>query len=328
MYRLVYSDYDMPTFEIEEQVLDPLGVEIVLAASSDEDTLAREVKQADVLMAGYAPITAAIVEAAAAGRCRAIVRNGIGYDNIDVATAVRHGIPVANVPDYCVNEVADHTMSMLLAFARRLIDVVLTTRSGGWEIPRDSIPRLAGRKLALIGVGRIGRRVASRAQAFDLVVEAFDPARPGDVPGVAYAESPEDLVRDADYISIHAPLTAETHHMVDSRMIDAMRHAPLLINNSRGGLVDLNAVTKALHSGQLSGVALDVFEVEPLSADHPLRSHPHAILTPHMSYYSNESEHEVIRRSAEEVARALRGEPLLNPVTELRVPRTLAEPGA
>jgi phosphoglycerate dehydrogenase-like enzyme len=314
MYRVLYSDYDMPTFEIEERVLADLGVEFWVAASDDEATLAAEAQTADAIITGYAPLTARIIEAAAAGPCRAIVRNGIGFDNIDIPATIEHGIPVANVPDYCVEEVADHTLAMLLALSRRLLEVAASVREGGWDIPRDSMPRLAGQTLGIVGFGRIGRRVAARALAFGLTVKAHDPVQPSASGGIELTSSLADLLRQSDHLTLHLPLSQGTRHLINSDAIGLMERAPTLINNARGGLVDLEAVTRALDDGKLSGVGLDVFETEPLPSVHPLRSHPRAIITPHMSYYSNDSEPEAIRRSAEEVGRALRGKPVLNPV--------------
>ena len=319
MYRILVTDTDMPSFDIEEEVLRPLGAEIRLAPSSDEATLTREAATADAIMVGYAPVTEKVIAAAAEGGARAIVRYGIGYDNVDIAAAERHGIPVANVPDYCLDEVADHTIALLLVSARQLIAATSSVRGGGWDIPKDRIPRLAGQRLSLVGLGRIGRRVAARALTFGLVVEAYDPVAPIDIAGVKAVGSLEQLLADADYVSLHVPLIPSTRHMINRTTLHAMRRKPVLINTARGGLIDLDAVMEALEAGTLGGVALDVFESEPLSADHPLRTHAAAVITPHMSYYSNESEPGLIRRVAEEIARGLRGEPLLNPITKVRV---------
>ena len=319
MLKILVTDTDMPSFEIEERVLEPLGAEVKLAPASDEKTLAAEAAGSAAIMAGYAPVGEAVIAAAARGGCRAIVRYGIGYDNVDIAAAERHGIPVANVPDYCSDEVADHTLALLLAHARRIVAAEDIVRSGGWDIPKGNVPRLAGRRLGLLGFGRIGRRVAARALTFGLDVIAYDPVVPVEMEGVTAVRSADELYAGSDYLSLHLPLRAETRHVIDAAALSKMKRKPLLINTARGGLVDLDAVMQALNSGDLVGVALDVFENEPLPSDHPIRHHPNAIITPHMSYYSNESEPDLIRRVAEEVARALRGEPLLNPLTKIRV---------
>ena len=329
MYRILVTDTDMPSFEIEEEVLRPLGAEVHLAPASDEATLAREAAKADGIMVGYAPVTEKVIAAAAEGGVRAIVRYGIGYDNVDIAAAERYGIPVANVPDYCLDEVADHTMALLLVSARKLIDATSSVRAGGWDIPKGQIPRIAGQRLALVGLGRIGRRVAARALTFGLVVQAYDPVAPVDIPGVNAAGSLEGLLAEADYVSLHVPMSAATRHLINRKTLQAVRRKPVLINTARGGLVDLDAVMEALDAGTLGGVALDVFENEPLASDHPLRNHPAAVITPHMSYYSNDSEPGLIRRVAEEIARGLRGEPLANPLTKVKVaPARSGQPGS
>ncbi len=317
--RVLVTDTDMPSFDIEEEVLAPLGVTIHLAPSSDVATLTNEAASADAIMAGYVPVPESVIAAAANAGCKAIVRYGIGYDNVDLAAAERYGIPVANVPDYCTEEVADHTMMLLLAYARRLLESTTSVREGGWEIPKGQVPRLAGQHLGLVGAGRIGRRVATRALAFGLAVHAYDPVAAVDIPGVIPAPSLDQLLETCDYVSLHLPLNSATRHLIDRQALQSARRRPLLINTARGGLVDLDAAMEALDQGRLGGLALDVFEEEPLADTHPLRNHASALITPHMSYYSNESEPDLIRRVAEEVARALRGEPLLNPITNIKV---------
>jgi D-3-phosphoglycerate dehydrogenase len=273
-------------------------------------------------MVVYAKVSAPVVEAAAQGGCRIIARYGIGYDNVDVEAATRHGIQVTYVPDYCLDEVADHTLALLLAFARGVVEAAQAVRAGSWALPAGAgIHRMAGRRLALLGVGRIGRRVAARARAFGLEVCAHDPfLADWDVEGVARAATEEDALADADYVSLHAPLTPENRHLIGERTLGMMRRSPLVLNTARGGLVDLDAAVRALDDGRLGGLALDVTEVEPLPADHPLRRHPRAIVTPHMAFYSLEAQQELRRRVADEVARAIRGEPPRCPVNNLEVP--------
>ncbi len=301
-----------------EAELGPLGLELQLAPSSDEATLARLATSAIAIIVIYAKITEPVIAAASAGGCRVIARCGIGYDNIDIEAATRHGVQVTYVPDYCLDEVADHTIMLLLSAARALIPSVLATRHGAWQRPDASIHRLRGRNLALVGAGRIGRRVATRAVALGLTVTAFDPfIKDWDEEGVTLAGSLEAAVADADFVSLHAPLTAENHHLINRKTLALMKRKPILINTARGGLVDLDSVTEALSTGELSGVALDVFESEPLSANHVLRTHPGALVTPHLAYYSIESESELKSRAADEVARAVRGEPARCPVNRL-----------
>jgi D-3-phosphoglycerate dehydrogenase len=320
MTRVLITDQVFGGTEIERAVLEPLGVEVIEAPTQDEETLVALAADVQGILACFAPVTAAVVAAAAAGGCRVIARYGIGYDNVDVEEASRHGIVVTNVPDYCLDEVADHALALLLAHARDIVGSVNAVRDGGWSVPRTGVHRLAGRRLALLGVGRVGRRLAARARALGLTVVAFDPyLERWDVVGVERATSVEEAVAEADYVSLHAPLTPQTHHMIDERAIAAMRRSPLVINTARGGLLDTDAVTAALDDGRIGGVALDVTEVEPLPSDHPLRTHPRALLTPHMAFYSAEAQDELQRRAAEEVARGLQGERAENPVNDVAV---------
>lgn len=315
--RVVVTDHPFPSLDIERRALAELDVELELAASTDEETLVRLAGGADALLVCYATLTPAVVAAAGAAGCRVIARYGIGVDNVPVADATRAGIVVTNVPDYCLDEVADHTVALLLAMSRGIVAGAAEVSRGAWlpSLPELRIRRLAGRRLALLGLGRIGRRVAERGRALGLEVVAYDPfLATWDVPGVGRADTLDEAVAEADFISLHVPLTAESRHVIGDSTIGLMRRAPVVVNTSRGGLVDTDAVLRALDDGRLGGVALDVTDPEPLPADHPLRTHPRAIVTPHMAYYSVEAQDELQRRAAEEVARALSGEPPRCPV--------------
>jgi D-3-phosphoglycerate dehydrogenase len=323
-HRVLITDLDRSTFEVEASMLDPQSVDLHRSPGVDEATLVAEASKADAIVIQYASITEPVIAAAAKGGCLAMVRYGIGYDNVDVAAAELYGIPLANVPDYCLDEVADHTIAMLLAQARQVVTANRSVQAGRWEIPKGEIPRLRGMRLGLLGFGRIGRRVALRALSFGLIVSAYDPVARVDLSDIQSAPTINELVAESDYVSLHMPLTPATHHMINHDMLRGFKRGSVLINTARGGLVDLTAVLWALESGILHGVALDVFETEPLPVDHPLRTHPAALLTPHMSYYSNDAELELGRRVGEEIARGLRGEPLLNAVTKIRVARRRA----
>jgi D-3-phosphoglycerate dehydrogenase / 2-oxoglutarate reductase len=312
--RVLVTDQVFGGVSIERGLLEPLGVEVVEAQATDEATLVRLAAGTAGMLVCYAKITDAVLEAAAP-TCKVVARYGIGYDNVPVDTATRLGIVVTNVPDYCLDEVADHTFALLLAVARGIAFMDRDVRAGQWKVPTSGIHRLNGRRLALLGVGRIGRRVAIRAQAFGLDVVAYDPfIQDWDLAGVTRAATVEEAVAEADFISLHAPLTPENHHLIGAPTIAAMKRTPVIINTARGGLVDLAAATSALDDGTLGGVAFDVTEPEPLPADHPLRSHPRALITPHASFYSTEAQDDLQLRAAEEVARGLRGEPPRCPV--------------
>jgi D-3-phosphoglycerate dehydrogenase len=314
--RVVVTDHPFPSLEVERRVLEPLGVDLTVAPSSDEETLAELAREATALLVCYAEVTPRVVAAAAEGDCRIFARYGIGIDNIDVGAATKAEIVVTNVPDYCVDEVADHAMALLLAAARGVAAAMVEVREGGWLPPLGElgIRRIRGRRLALVGVGRIGRGVLERARAFGLEVIGYDPYLHEDVPGLERAETLAAAIEEADFISLHAPLTSETTHMIGERTLGVLRRAPVIVNTSRGGLVDTQALVRALDDGRVTAAALDVTDPEPLPPEHPLRRHPRVILTAHIAYYSVESQDDLQRRAAEEVARALRGEPPRCPV--------------
>jgi D-3-phosphoglycerate dehydrogenase len=305
--KVLVTDHVFGDLEAERAALAEVGCELELAP---DDDLAAHAAGVDGLLVCFAQVDGSVIDAAA--DCKIIARYGIGVDNVDIEAATRNGIQVTNVPDYCLDEVADHAMALLLAAARGVVGAARGVREGDWSVPQENIHRIAGRRLALIGGGRIGRRVADRARAFGYEVVVYDPYADDSVPTI------DDAVAEADAVSLHAPLTDETRHIIGSDTLAAMRRRPILVNTSRGGLVDLEAVTRALEEDRLSAVALDVTEPEPLPPDHPLRTHPRAIVTPHMSFYSEEAQAELQRRAVEEVVRALTGEPPRCPVNELQ----------
>lgn len=307
MKHIVVTDYVFDDLDLTREALLPLGVEVVEAPGTDEATLAELARGAVGVMVCYAPITTAVVRAAAEGGCRIISRTGIGLDNIDVAEATQLGIQVTNVPDYCLDEVADHAMAVLLSAARELWSASAEVASGGWKTPKE-IHRLGGRRLALVGVGAIGQRVADRAAPFGFHILGYDPYRSDWTgSGVERVDALDDAVVDADFISLHCPLTENTHHLVDDSFLSRLLRSPVLINTGRGELVDLDAVVRALDDGRLSAACLDVFSPEPPPADHPIRTHPRALVTPHMGFYSLEAQDELQQHAADEVVRALTG---------------------
>jgi len=314
MARVVVTDHVFDNLELTRTSLFRLGVEVVEAPSTDEATLVEFVRDAAAVITCYAPVTGAVVRAAAAGGCKVIARTGIGVDNVDVKEASRLGIQVTNVPDYCLDEVADHALTLLLGAIRGLAEASRSVAEGGWTAPR-AVHRVSGQRLALIGVGAIGERVAGRARPFGFEVVGSDPFRTDWTGSNAQpVASVADAVVDADAISLHAPLTEDTFHLVDDFFLDSLRRRPVLVNTSRGGLVDLDAVVRALDDGRLAAVSLDVTDPEPPPRDHAIRSHPRALITPHMAYYSLEAQDELQRSAAEEVVRALSGSAPRSPV--------------
>jgi len=312
--KVLVTDHVFEHLERERSILEPLGCELVLAPSPSEADLVEGVRGADAMLVCYAKVTAPVIEAAAEAGCRVISRYGVGYDNIDVEAATANGILVTYVPDYCIDEVADHAMALLLSLARGVHPAALAVRAGDWTVPHGAVHKLRGARLALIGVGAIGRGVLERARAFGIQGVGFDPYVEDWDLDAERAETVADAVAEADFISLHAPLTEQTRHVIGAESIAQTRRAPIVVNTARGPLVDMDAAAEALADGRLGGVALDVTEVEPPPPDHPLRSHPRAVLTPHMGFYSVEAQAELQRRAADEVARALRGDPPGRPV--------------
>lgn len=321
--RVLVTDHVFADLETERSILEPLGAAVDLAQGTSESELIEAAATADAMLVCFAKIPETVVAAAADGGCKVISRYGIGYDNIDIAAATARGLLVTYVPDYCLDEVADHSMALLLALARGVHHAGLAVRDGDWTVPQGAVHRLGSQRLAVIGVGGVGRRVAERARAFGIETIGFDPYVEdwSQVPA-ARVDSFADAAAEADFISLHVPLTEESRHLIGAESIAGMNRAPIIVNTARGPLVDADAAAEALDSGKLGGVALDVTEDEPPAPDHPLRDHPRAILTPHMAFYSVEAQAELQRRAAEEVARAFTGEPPDRPIN----PEVLAGP--
>ncbi len=319
--KVLVTDIAFDDIRPETRVLEPLGAELVMASATDAETLRAEAADADAILVCFAPVPASVIEAAAAGGCRVIARYGIGFDNIDIEAATAHGITVTNVPDYCLDEVADHTMALLLDHCRAITSSAASVSAGEWDFDRSRISRIAGKNLALIGYGGIGSRVASRAAAFGLEVSAYDPyLGDTDISPVTRFDDLGEMVSQADFVSVHAPMTEENHHLVDAALISKMKSSALLVNTARGGLVDLEAAASALRENRIAGLALDVTEPEPLPEEHPLRVDERAIITPHSAFHSIEATEELQTRAAREVAHALRGEPHENPVNSVPEP--------
>lgn len=250
-------------------------------------------------------------------QCKVIVRGGVGVDNIDLEAAGRLGIVVCNVPDYGSEEVADHALLLLLATARRLVTLHGAIAQGVWDASLIfGAPRLRGCTVGIIGCGRIGSAFALRAKALGMRVVIYDPYQPAGLDkslGVERVFHLDELLKQAQFLSVHCPLTKETHHIVDDRAISLLPQGAILINTARGGCVDLDAVVRGLDSGRLTAAGLDVIEREPLDHERA-RKQPRIIFTPHAAYYSVEGYQEMRRKGVEEVIRVLRGEPVRNPV--------------
>jgi D-3-phosphoglycerate dehydrogenase / 2-oxoglutarate reductase len=309
--RALVTDHAWPSLDIEREILSRIGAELVVAETGDEDELVELAADVDAILTNWKRVPEAAVRAAQ--RCAVIARYGVGVDNIPVQLATELGIVVANVPDFCVNEVADHTMALLLACARRLIPFTSETRSGVWSLDRaPGLPRLRDQTLGLVGFGRIAQALVPRASGFGLRVLAYS-RRLADraaelTSGVEIAPSLENLLCAADYVSLHVPATPETTGLIGQRELAQMKPSAYLINTSRGALIDEQALARALGNQDIAGAALDVLSKEPPPAGLPLLAAPNLIVTPHAAFYSDASIHEVQTRAATNVASVLTGE--------------------
>lgn len=312
---VLITDHGFPNLQHEEMVLGAAGFKLAVAQCKTADEVIAAARDADALLVQWAPVDAAAI--AALTRCKAIVRYGIGYDNVDIAAAKARGIPVCNVPDYGVGEVAEHAVSLALALARQLLQIDARVRSGTWKMIPDR-PMLPLRELifATAGFGRIARSAHAMMAGFGCTRIACDPFVGADAMQAAGVEKvdADGLFARADILSLHLPLTSETRHFVSAARLATMKRTAILVNTARGPLIDTIALAQALHDGAIAGAGLDVFETEPLPSDHPLRSAPTALLTSHVAWYSESSIPRLQRLAAEEVVRGLRGEPLKNRV--------------
>ena len=308
MFTVLVTDHPAPDTAIEADLLAAIGGRLIVAESGSEDELLRLVPEADAILTCFRLVTPAVV--AAGERLRVIGRYGVGVDNIAVDTATERGVVVTNVPVYCVDEVAEHAIALLLTLARRTAQYDANVRAGEWRIEAGMpIHRIAGSTLGVVGFGHIGRATVARALGLGMRVLVSDPTHPDHDVRAAGADpvSLDELLARSDAVSIHVPLTAATRHLIDAERIARMKSGAFLINCARGAVVDLDALAAALASAHLGGAGLDVFIPERLPVDHPLVGLRNTVLTPHVAFYSEESIAELQRRATENVVAVLTG---------------------
>ncbi|HEX9847554.1 MAG TPA: C-terminal binding protein [Acidimicrobiia bacterium] len=303
-YKVVVSDQVFPSVDVERSILAEIGAEVTVA-SGNIDAVLEVAADADAVLNTYLPWDARAISGLQ--RCRIIARYGIGVDNVDLDAAADAGIVVTNVPDYSVEEVATHALALILTTLRRVGAADRSVRSGTWSI--DSfrpIHRLSTLTVGFIGYGRIARRLAAPLRALGAQLVAYDPyIDPGsDLPPLVDLD---ELLGSADIVSLHLPLTPETRGLIGVAELARMKHSAILVNTSRGPLVDLDALTAALADGRLAGAGLDVFDVEPLDPDR-VSGIRNLTVTPHMAYYSEEALEESQRKAATQVKKVLTGE--------------------
>ena len=300
--KLVITDCDHADIAAEEAVAMKHGAELVLSRCHTEDDVIEAASGADGILVQYAPITERVLSALP--RLRAIGRYGVGVDTVDVEAASRHNVAVCNVPDYGTEDVSDHAIALALTLSRKIAHFDRRVRRGESRLaPAEPIHRFSSMTFGVIGMGLIGSATARKARGLgfkvighDRLAEAGDSNADG-IPCVSL----EELYAVSDVVSLHLPLAADTHHLIDAHALARFRDGALLINTSRGGIVDTEAVVEALSSGKLRGAGLDVFEQEPLPFDHPLAQLENTVLTPHVAWYSAESYNELKRRTIENV---------------------------
>jgi len=303
--KVVITDCDHLSVEIERKVLNQIKPEFVLAYCNTEDEVIEAAQDADGIINQYAPITRRVIESLK--RCKVIARYGVGVDNINVEAATEYGIIVANVPDYCVDEVSTHTMALILACARGITLLNGKIREKIWDFTlAKPLFRTKGKTLGLFGLGKIARAVAQKASGFGFKIIAYDPYVSRIDGGIELVEFSK-LLSDSDFVSIHSPLTDETRHSFGENELKAMKKTAFLINTARGPIVDEKALYQALKKRWIAGAALDVMEKEPPDWENPLPKLDNLIITPHISFYSEESYVELKTKTTKAVLAVLKG---------------------
>ena len=309
--KVFITDYSFAHLDPERSVLEPIGCTIDHAQCKTAADVIERAGDAEVLMVQWAPITEQVL--AALPNCKLVVRYGIGVDNVDLSAAKARGVAVCNVPDYSIDEVADHAVSTAVALGRQLMQLDKRLRSGVWKLaPITPMPAFRDMTFAVAGFCRIGRAVLDRARGFKFKLAGYDPFVSEALFEAADVRklSLEDLFQFADILSLHLPLTAETKHLVNADRLAAMKPTAVIVNTARGPLIDTNALCAALKAGTIGYAGLDVFETEPLAPDHPIRNCENSIFTSHVAWYSERSLPQLQRMAAEEVARFLLNQPL------------------
>ena len=305
---MVLIEHGYSSVEHERRIISAADGEFIDAESLPLADALRLCEEAEGILCRRLEITAAMIHRFR--RCKILMRYGVGTDNVELDAATTAGIIVGHVPGYCVDEVSTHAVALLLACVRKVVVTHEKVQRGAWDVHRsDPIFRFAGRTLGLVGLGKIGSAVARKLCGWNLRLLATDPyVEPERAESLGVQMVPlETLFRESDYISLHCPLLPETRHLVSRETLAMMRHGALVINTSRGPVVDTSALFQSLSEGRLAGAGLDVFEEEPLPITSPLRVHPAVILSDHTAWYSEEAQLELQRTAAQEVARVCTG---------------------
>jgi len=309
--KVVITDYRFPDVEQERRAVEAAGGTLVAGQAANEEQVAELCRDADGVLNARAPLTKRAIDAMQ--RCRIIVRYGIGVDTIDVPAATARGIMVANVPDYCLDEVSDHALALLLMLSRQVVPSIALAREDAWPVSKmPPVHRLRGQTCGLVGCGRIGSLLAAKVSALGVRVIVHDPYLSAERARSMGAElvSFDDLLARADFISLHAPLTDETRRLFGAAAFAKMKKTAFILNTARGGLIDEDALLATLDAGQISGAGLDVLEseAEVTPARAALARHPKVIVTAHTAWLSREARATLQLRAVEQALACLRGE--------------------
>ncbi len=311
--KAVITDYQYDNIDTERRIITEAGFELLDYQEKDPKNVIPLVEDADAIITQYSEINREVIESLK--HCKMIIKYGIGVNNIDCEAAGEKGIYVCNVPDYGVDEVSDHAVTMLLCLGRKLEILRRAFQKGDWGYTSIvPVKRLSECTAGLIGFGRIPQMVLRKIQAFGMKVMVFDPyvgdeviREKGGIPGAV-----EEICKEADFISVHCPLTKSTWHMIGEKEIALMKPSCCLINTARGGIIDEKALIQALLEKRIAGAGIDVFEEEPVSPEHPLLHMENVIATPHSAWYSETAIAALQQKAAEEVVRVLKGNDPLN----------------
>ncbi len=304
-FKVLLTDYAWADLDIERKTLSEIDAELVVAPTGDVATLAGLAADVDAIMTNWAKVPVEVIHAAP--RCKIVSRLGIGLDNIDVAAATERKMLVTNVPDYCLIEVAEHALALMLALARKVAYYHHETKQGRYELQSGPVlRRIEGQTLGIVGLGNIGTKLAEKAAALGLKVLATSRSGRAMPPGVRHVEL-DELLAQSDYVSLHVPAVPDTHHLINEKTLARMKPTAYLINTARGGLVDHRALAAALEAGRLAGAGLDVQDPEPPNLHERPWNDPRVIVTPHAAFVSQESLANLRSRTAAQVAACLTG---------------------
>jgi D-3-phosphoglycerate dehydrogenase len=316
MPKVAVTDHTFPSLDIESRMLEPLGCTISVGQCRQPAELIEFLRGADYIITQFAPLNADVISSLSDAKL--IVRYGIGVDNVDLAAAAKKGIPVCNVPDYCIDEVADHALALILAATRQVVANAQHVKCGKWglPVPLQAMRSLKSMTVGVVGFGRIGKEVAARLSPFKCRLAVYDPiVADADIAAAGYESMRlDELLHSCDLVTLHCPAVEATHHLIDARAISKLKDGAILVNVARGAVVCTQSLIQGLESGKISFAALDVVEKEPISPDHPLLPLENVLITSHIASTSEAAVANLRREVASLVAQAVQGQPIRNVV--------------